>query len=302
MSDPAYGIPQQPVEDDDISVPRLIGVGLLTRFIVDTSVKIFFPFLPIIANGLGVSEIALGRLVSLRSATGLSSPLFGILADRRGYRYTMRLGLFLAAIGYLIIAVSTNLWMTGLGMMVAGAGTFSFAPTIQAYLSTRLPYNRRARGLGILEYAWALASIIGLFLVGLLIAATNWRIPFFVFSGALFTAGVLYRYLPGAPQNAQPAGPFRWTRASAAGFFNLGENGRSAVAVISCGFLMMFAAVSLFINYGTWLATEYALGAALLGTVELVMGLADLSGSVLVSVISDWLGKRRSVIIGAGIS
>lgn len=287
--------------EDAGQIKKLVLIGLLTRIVVDTGTQIFFPFLPLIASGLGVTEVVAGRLVSLRSLTGLAAPLFGAWADRRGYRLVMRFGLALAAVGFTIIGLSSNLWLATLGVVLAGLGGYSFVPNIQAYLSNMLPYNRRARGIGILEYAWALAGIIGLFVVGQLIALTSWRVPFFVLGGTLFTAAVLYGYLPGREERPAP-------RAAQAGvatsqrlknFFNLGLRARSAyLAIITAG-LVLFSALNVFITYGTWLAREYGLQAAALGTVALIMGVADLCGSVSVSLFTDRIGKRRSVYVGA---
>lgn len=287
--------------ENDISVAKLIGLGLLTRLILDTGVQIFFPYVSLIAQGLNSTEAAVGRMVSLRSFMGLTSPLFGAMADRRGYRWTMRVGLSLAALGFLLIGLSQNLVVAVAGIIINGIGIFAFGPSLQAYLSNRLPYDRRARGLGILEYAWALAGIVGLYLMGFLIGYTSWRVPFYLFSGLLAVAAVLYGRLPAA-QRPTNLPPWRFSWAKVPQFFRLGTQQRSAYGVIACGALMMFAAVNLFITYGTWLGREYGLDAVALGTVALVMGVADLAGSVLVSLISDWLGKRRSVWLGAAVS
>ncbi|HEX6384786.1 MAG TPA: MFS transporter [Anaerolineae bacterium] len=307
MSTPVQSEQTTHLHDDTFSVRRLIAVGLATRLLLDTGIQIFFPFLPVIAAGLGSNVIALGRLVSLRSATGLVAPLFGALADRRGYRTVMRLGLLLAALGYLAVGMSQNLWLAAAGMVLTGLGTFAFVPAIQAYLSARLPYARRARGLGILEYAWALAGIVGLFLVGVLIDAAGWRAPFFILSGGLFVTWLFYQRLPPAQPvtaaSAVTAGvepPARLARLNT--FFNLGANQRSAWSTIAAGGLIMFAAMHLFISFGAWLVGEYSLGPAALGRVALILGIADLCGSGLVSLISDRAGKRRSVILGAAVA
>lgn len=81
-------------------------------------------------------------------------------------------------------------------------------------------------------------------------------------------------------------------------FFLLGENARSAYATILGSMCIFFAAFQVFIAHGVWLAAEYGLGSAQLGTIALLMGLADLLGSVMVSLITDRIGKRRSVLIG----
>lgn len=293
-------------EDSPQSVNRLIGIGLITRLLTDTGIQIFFPFLPTIAAGLNVSTIAMGRLVSLRSSTGLLAPLFGMLADRKGYRFTMRLGLLTGAVGYGLIAISSNLWMAAIGMLLAGVGTFSFVPTIQAYLSMKLPYNRRARGLGILEYAWALSGILGLYLVGLLIEATSWRMPLYIVSAGLLIAAVLYNWLPAtevkrdvdAKLTTQLSLP-SWSQIRA--FFDLGENGRSAWASLFSQGFIMFSAMHLFINYGSWLKNDYQFTPSQLGQIALILGIADLSASVIVSMFTDRFGKRRSVLWGTSI-
>ena len=291
--------------ETDISIRRLIGLGVITRLITDTAVQFFFPFLPIIAEGLNTSNVTVGRLVSLRSFMGMSSPLFGILADRRGYRFVMRLGLLMAGLGYLGVGLSQTVWQAALSIMLAGLGTFSFVPTLVAYLSSRLPYNRRGLGLGILEYAWAMAGIGGLFLMGLLIEATSWREPLLLLGGGLLIAAWVYGRLPARSHSEKveqasrsstmaPTRIIGWRQ-----FLDLGENGRSAWFSIIANGLVMFAAMNFFINYGSWLQQEYGLGAAALGQVALILGVADLVGSVLVSIASDRLGQRRSVIGGA---
>jgi predicted MFS family arabinose efflux permease len=79
----------------------------------------------------------------------------------------------------------------------------SFVPTLQAYLGASLPFAQLARGMGMLEYSWALTGIVGLSLMGLLIAATNWRVPFFVLSVGLVVALFIFRTLPPAGEGRQ---------------------------------------------------------------------------------------------------
>ena len=299
----------QPASQPEQQVGPLIGIGLLTRLVIDTGVQIFYPFLPIIAGGMGITTITLGRLIGLRGIMGLFSPLFGTLADRRGYRRVMQIALLLGGLGFVIIGVSRNLWMTTVGVMTFGLGAYAFTPTLQAYLSSRLPYSRRARGLGILEYAWALAGIVGLFLAGILIEATSWRTPFVLFGVLLLVAVFVYGRLPARPQTEQLIGkttPLLSPKQDEAPFMvrvrrflDMGENARSVWSVIFTSAFLMFGAFNFFISYGSWLVEDFGLGAAALGRVALVLGISDLVGSVSVSLFSDGIGKRRSVLIGA---
>ncbi len=280
------------------SVPRLLVLGVLTRVFTDTGVQLFFPFFPLIATGLGISAQAMGQLVSIRSLMGLFSPLFGVAMDRYGYRLVMRLGLFLAGLGLLVVGSSSGYFLAMIGMMLMGLGSFSFIPALQAYLSNRLPYERRARGLGIVEYAWALAGILGLLGAGALIERTSWRVPFWIIGVALILFSFVYRLLPAAREGSDAAAP----RPTLRSLVQMGGNRRSAYAVLVAGGLIMFATWHTFLNYGTLLTQEYALDAAALGRVASVLGIADLVASVLVTLVSDRLGKRRSIIGATGLA
>ena len=287
----------------NLSFVRLMSLSLAARLMVDASFQIFIPFLPVIAEGLNTSVVTLGRLVSLRSLMGLFSPLFGSIADRSGYRRVLRFALWVGALGLLLIGLSQNLWVTAVGMLLSGIGMSGFTPTLQAYISGRLPYAQRARGIGILEYSWAITGIVTLFLMGWLIALTSWRTPFILLAAGMATMGFVFGMLPSARTGKEAPAPAD-ERESApwpervGGFFRLQRNARSAYADMLVGSLSFFAGMQLMITYGAWLANEYGLGPAQLGMVAVVFGLFDLAASISVSLFTDRLGKRRSVIIG----
>jgi predicted MFS family arabinose efflux permease len=155
-----------------------------------------------------------------------------------------------------------------------------------------------------LEYSWALTGIVGLSLMGLLIAATSWRAPFFVLAVGMVVMAWVFGTLPSArsglpgPRMVHQAA--RASRASRAiGFFRLGDNAASAYSLLAASALTYFAAVQFMIVYGAWFASEYGLGARQLGTVALLFGLFDLTASVSVSLFTDRYGKRRSVLLGS---
>ena len=296
------GVPEPPVEDDPrLSTKTLLGIGLATRLVTDTAAQLFYTFLPILSAGIGISAVQMGRLLSLRSLVGLTSPLFGILAERRGYRRVMQFALAIGAAGLLLIASSNGVLQTAAGMLLMGIGLFAFGPNFQAYLSAQLPYHRRARGLGILEYSWALAGIIGLFLVGQLIEIAGWRLPLFLLAGLLMVAAVGFGGLPRThkvhtPRSRISLRALSWHR------FNLGDLGSDWTSTQVCLYvaaLLMFAALHLMTTYGKWLFTEYGLGPGELGQVGLLLGVADLGASGIISVFGDRLGARRSVLWAA---
>ena len=287
-------------EGERTATSRLILLAMSTRLVADTGLQLFNPFLPIFAEGLGVSIVTLGRLVSLRTAVGIVAPLFGTFADRLGYRFILRVELLLAVVGFVLVGASNNIWMAAVGMAVLGAGLTSFTPTLHAFLSERLPWNRRGRGLAIVEYAWALAGIAGLFLMGFAIEFASWRAPFFILAAGLAIAWVVFGRLRGAGRPADVAPRVRqaWSQVIR-NFFYLGANARSAWSNMLLSGFIGFAGINVFIVHGAWLNREYGLRTTQLGTVALVLGVADLAGSGLASLIVDRIGKRRSVLLGA---
>ena len=268
-----------------------------------------------------VDPLVLGRLVALRSLVGLIAPFIGSLADRHGFRPIMQISLLVAGIGIAITGASNNVPVAAIGMILWGMGIAGFAPTLQAYISSRVDYSKRARGIGILEYSWALAGIVGLFAIGYLIQYVDglgydgWRAPFFFLSISSFISSVVIGRFP--PEKTEPLAepliqpntedlePTRIAsdnnlsyRQRVQHFFKLSSNARSTYATILGTTCLYFAAMQLLITHGLWLQTEYGLKAAQLGTIAFFLGFADLVGSGLVSLITDRIGKKRSVLIG----
>lgn len=288
----------QPAKNSGNQFPsRLIFIAVVTRVFIDTSVQIFFPYLGFIAQGVNTSERLLSRLIGLRSFTGLLSPIFGNIADRHGYRLVMSGGLLASGVGYLIVAASSSWPVMAAGLFLAGIGTFAFGPNLSAYLSGQLPFHLRSRGLGMVEYAWALAGILGLSLIGWLIELTNWRVPFVILGVVLLIASGLYQLLPAAESRSQQRK--KPASSSITSFFDMGHNARSTWSVMAAGFCIGIAGFSLLISHGVWLQNTFGLSAGNLGVVAFFLGLSDLLGSGLVSLIGDRLGKRRSVLIGS---
>lgn len=288
-----------------ISFARLLGICMAARFLVDTGIQTFNPFLPIIAAGLGVDIVTMGRLLGVQNLVGLCSPALGAWAERRGYRLVMRLSLLAGALGFLLIGISRQLATALLGMVLIGFCLAGFIPTLVAYLSARLPYARRARGLGILEYSWALSGIVGMMVVGQLIAIGGWRVPFFLLTSGLLLMVFVFGALPAARSDlaaraAIPAAATGSWLQSARGLFDLGAHARSAYSAIGASMLNFVALMQFNLAYGAWLSEQYGIGPVELGTVAFLFGCFDLCGSVAVSLFTDRIGKRRSVLAGGG--
>ncbi len=182
-----------------------------------------------------------------------------------------------------------------------------------------------------------MAGIFGLSLMGLLFDHYVWQLPFFVLGGGMLAAWALLGFLPKAPRGAdtplagasEEAGPAPAAVAGEDGgpveglekpvaptvavqssrlalriarrvvdLFELGPNRRSAYAAIGANCLFLFSQGHVMIAHGVWLQTEYGLTATDLGLAALGLGAADLLGAVLVSLITDRIGKKRSFQAG----
>lgn len=284
-------------DENEISFLRLIGVSISTKLLADSTYQIFNPFLPMIAAGLGTNLTVIGQMITWRNLVSLVGPFVGTVADRSGYRFVIRLGLLLLLVGTLMVGSSQGVTLAAAGMLIMGVAHVCIGPMLQAYISTRLPYSQRARGIGMLEYSWALTGIVGLSLLGVLLARTNWRWPFFLLAAGI--AGMWFVF-GGMPEARSQTGAYSSLKAMLRGFFRLGANARSIYATMVAGAFNYFAASQLMITYSTWLNDSYGLQAAQLGMVAMVLGVFDLLlGSVLVSLFTDRLGKRNSVLLGS---
>jgi MFS family permease len=158
-----------------------------------------------------------------------------------------------------------------------------------------------------LEYAWAIAGILGLSVIGLLITQFGRQLPLYLLAGGLILSSVAMGLLPranvehpshkslAASPDTNICGGNLFCRIRA--FFDLGPHKISAWGAISVNFFNFFASFHLMITHGAYLELEYGLGAARLGAIALVLGLTDWAGSIIVSALGDRIGKRRSLII-----
>ena len=116
----------------------LPSLSLLTasRLLINTAHRLVYPFLPVIARGLGISLEQAGLLVSVRWAGGLATP--GVSAtvgsgERRKRQIFGGLGLFVA--GAAVTAASGVFVGALVGFALMGIAKPSFDVAAQAYLA-----------------------------------------------------------------------------------------------------------------------------------------------------------------------
>jgi predicted MFS family arabinose efflux permease len=112
----------------------------------------------------------------------------------------MLIGLVCLAGGMLAAAALPFYATVLLALAMAGLGKSCFDPALQAYVGARVPWERRGLAIGLLEFAWAGSSLIGIPVVGWLIGRLGWRSPFLVLGVlAVSSLGLLAALLPRVP-------------------------------------------------------------------------------------------------------
>jgi predicted MFS family arabinose efflux permease len=273
---------------------RALIISILGRLAHDVAARVIYPYVPEVAAGLKITEGQLGTLMSLRYGVSLGGPLFGAWADRVGHRRAMTIGLLLVAVGMGAFGLSEGLIGPGLGFIISGIGSVIYVPALIAYMSDRTPYTRRGRVLGTIELTWAISGMIGVPLMGALLASHGWRAPFIGLAAATLTCAALTLLL----EPGQDLSGFRKPdRARSEGFKAILHN-RSALVFVAAWFLLFFAFENIQISYGSWLETQFGLTTTARGSISTLFGVFELLASGGSSLVLDRIGKKRGVVGG----
>jgi predicted MFS family arabinose efflux permease len=285
------------------SEPRFryqLAAFALTRTIINTCHRLVYPFLPAIARGLGVSLASAALAVTARATLGLAGPVLGSVADTRGRRPAMLLGLGLIAAGMFLIAGWQVVAGFTAGLLLVAAGKIVFESGMYAYVGDRVPYRQRGLATAVAELGWSGAFLFGIPVAGWLIQRGGWSAPFsWIALAALACAGLLVLVLPagGAPTERRAGsllGSFQLLKAIA--------SHPGAMAGLALGLFMSAGNETVSIVFGAWMEQSFGLPVAAIGGAAAVIGFAELSGEGLVAVVVDRLGKKRSVAVGAALS
>ena len=117
--------------------------------------------LPFYAERYGATPLEVGALVSAFALASMATaPLWGRLADRRGRRPALLLGLVVSAAGYLLFGLAQSLELLLLARLVHGVGGGT-VPVVFAYIADSVSGERRAEGIGWVTAVTSSAAMIG---------------------------------------------------------------------------------------------------------------------------------------------
>jgi predicted MFS family arabinose efflux permease len=267
-------------------------IVMVLRTIFNTMHRMVYPFLGAFARGLGVDITALSFALTGRSLVGAFVPFIASVADQRGRRFGMLVGIAMFTFGVALVAVAPSLWTLTAALILALLGKYMFDPAIQAYFGDRVPYQRRGLALAVTELGWSLAFIIGVPAMGFLIARSGWSAPFPVLTVlGVGMFAVIWWMAPRRDTNHIPArNP--WA--------NFGTVLRNAPALAGISIALWAGAANELVNliFGVWLEDSFGLQIAALAGASAVIGLSELGGEGLVVLLTDRIGKPRALALG----
>jgi predicted MFS family arabinose efflux permease len=264
----------------------------ITRIVIDTLFRMVYPYASAFGQGLGISYPQVVRALSWRFVPGLFGPFFASLTDNRGRRAGM---LFAVSTLFLGLAVVV-LWPTFTGFVIMLVLTamckYTFDPAMRAHLGDIIPYERRGFFMAISEMGWSWSFLIGVPVVGFFISRWGWLSPFPLLLILSVVLGVLILWLvpAGSPSGAGSNSLFK--------YFKFVFSSPAAIAILVVTLLTSLGYEIINLVFGVWLESSFGLQIIALGGAAAVLGLAELSGEGLVILITDRLGKKRSVTLG----
>lgn len=158
-------------------------VILATVFVDVLGMGIIIPTLPFYVESFGVSAFTITLLFCVFAFFAFfSAPVLGALSDKYGRRPVMIASIFSTALGWLVFASATQLWMLFLGRIIDGlaAGNFSTAQAIMSDIAK--DEKERAKNLGLIGAVFGIAFVVGPAIGGLL-SRISPTFPFWLVGG-----------------------------------------------------------------------------------------------------------------------
>lgn len=265
------------------ALPRLVGF----RFISNIGVRYPYSFLPALARGAGFSIEEMSTVLSAREFTGALAPAAGRIADRGGSGKLMSAATFLGVAA--LAAATAGRWGLAIGFVLFGLSKIAFDVAMNSWIGDHVPYERRGRAMGLVELSWAASALVGLPTLGFLIDRVGWNAA----SALLAILGLPLAVAIARSEGREPPSLHR-QEVHRRPHLNAGT-----VATVAAFCLMTTSSQLLIIGHGLWLEDTYGLNAASVGIAVIAIGVVEAVGSSTSSGLTDRMGKRWAIALGA---
>ena len=270
------------------------SVAHFAHHVTNSLLSALLPFM--VLDGLVGSNTLAGFAVTASAvASGVTSPPFGVLADRVGARRVIVGGLFLIALASVFIGLSGSYPMLLVGLLIMGIASGTYHAPASALIAEVFPFARRGVALGTHTTAGHLAFFAAPLVAGALAATGSWRTPYVLFAIAPVVCGLLL--LRVAPPGARSTEPHQWL----ATFTDIGRVARAVGSLVILSILAQVLISSALAFLALYLVTARGVSPGLAAALFGVPQLAGLIAAPLSGVLSDRFG-RPAILMAALIA
>jgi MFS family permease len=194
-------------EDADVLSDTNFRLLLLANIMGPLGPALVSPMLDTLSGPFGVSETAVGLMISAFIAPGIVLiPLAGVLADRYGRRVVLVAGLVLFGVGGTAIAFTTDFRVVLALRVMQGVGAAGMVPVIIASIGDIYRGTTEATAQGLRFTSSGLSQTVFPALAGVLVVIA-WQYPLFIYGLSLpIAALVALRFDEPAPDRDREAG------------------------------------------------------------------------------------------------
>jgi EmrB/QacA subfamily drug resistance transporter len=186
-----------PVHVDQRARMEILVAILLTMFLSALDQTVVGTALPRIVTDLSGNELYVWVVTIYLLTATVTGPIYGKLSDQFGRRPMMMIGVSLFLLGSLLCALSQEMWQLILFRGIQGAGAGAIFPIALAVIGDLFSPRERGKYQGLFGAVFALSSIIGPALGGILTDTVGWHWVFLVnLPLGIVALVVLYRLLP----------------------------------------------------------------------------------------------------------
>lgn len=254
-------------------------------------------FLPTLAVAFDASTATLATVVGFGEMAGLSTLLIARRLDGGKGRLVVAFAL-LAASAASLVALHGSFSSFVFSFVAIVACTAFVSVGGHTWISSRVPFEKRARYIGVYEISWALALLVGAPLIALLIGEFGWRGPYVALAASCALLSIVILTMADSAPAYEPA---TTTRPS----LRLTRN--AWITMVASASIAM-AGLSMIVVVGTWLDDSLGVSTGGVGLVAMAFGLAELTASSSSASFADRLGKRRTtqsalivMLVGLGV-
>ena len=169
----------------ELRAQRLI-VLMVSMFIFTLGFGIIAPIMSYVIKDMGATALDLGLLLATSSAMQfVFAPVWGRLSDRFGRKPVLLAGLCGFGISFVIVGLSTELWMLYVSQVIGGVLSAGIWPAALAYVADIAPQKERGNLIGLLGAASGMGMIVGP-VMSCIMATISLQLPFFAAAALAF--------------------------------------------------------------------------------------------------------------------